>query len=109
MHNMAVNVDPVFPPLDGSVTIPETIAFHWKHNPEHTIFAFNSDGSDEISEISYLEFGRACHRVAHHVRPGRAGPDNEVVGFVGLADTIMYQAITIGLMRAGLVVSRIQY
>ncbi|RDB20739.1 Non-canonical non-ribosomal peptide synthetase FUB8 [Hypsizygus marmoreus] len=95
--------EPVLPPIDGSVTIPESIEFHWKHNAELPIFVFNRDGSDEVTEISYLEFGRACHRVAHHVRPRREGKDGEVVAFIALADTIVYQAITVGLMRAGLV------
>jgi acyl-CoA synthetase (AMP-forming)/AMP-acid ligase II len=94
-----------YPPLNGSITLPETIDFHLKHNPQLPIYAFNQDGSDEITEISYLEFGRACDRVAHLLRPQR-GEDRPVVAFIALADTIMYQAITIGMMRAGLVVSR---
>ncbi|GLB38113.1 putative acetyl-CoA synthetase-like protein [Lyophyllum shimeji] len=100
---MPVEKDPIPPPVDGSVTIPETIDFHWKHNADLAIFAFNRDGTDEVTEITYLEFGRACHRVAHHVRPARAGPDGEVVAFIALADTIVYQAVTVGLMVAGLV------
>ncbi|KAG6888349.1 hypothetical protein C0995_009042 [Termitomyces sp. Mi166 len=94
---------PVFPPVDGSVIIPETIDFHLKNNAELSIFAYNKEGSSEVTEITYLEFGRACHRVAHLVRPGRAGPDHEIVAFIALADTIVYQAVTVGLMIAGLV------
>lgn len=96
---------PISPPFDGSVTIPETLEFHWKHNADLPVFAFNRDGSNEITEISFLEFGRACHRVAHHIRPERAGPDGQVVAFIGLVDTISYQAVSVGMMRAGLVVS----
>ncbi|KAF8054252.1 putative aminoadipate reductase [Lyophyllum atratum] len=100
---MSTEKDPVLPPVDGSITIPESIDFHWNHNADLSIFAFNRDGTDDVTEITYLEFGRACHRVAHHVRPGRAGPDGEVVAFIALTDTIMYQAITVGLITAGLV------
>ncbi|KAG6899436.1 hypothetical protein C0993_010311 [Termitomyces sp. T159_Od127] len=94
---------PVFPPLDGSVTIPESIDFNWQHNADLPVYAYETDGSGKITEITFLEFGRACHRVAHLVRPGRTGPDREVVAFIALADTMVYQAVTIGLMVAGLV------
>ncbi|KAG6852048.1 hypothetical protein C0991_003596 [Blastosporella zonata] len=100
---MTTKLEPAFPPTDGSLTIPECIDFHWKHNSKLSIFAYNEDGSDQVTEIKYLEFGRACHRVAHHIRPGRTGSDQEVVAFIALADTIVYQAITVGLITAGLV------
>ncbi|KNZ79425.1 L-aminoadipate-semialdehyde dehydrogenase large subunit [Termitomyces sp. J132] len=100
---MTIPQEPVCPPLDGSVTIPETIDFHWKHNAELPMFTYSREGSSEVTEITYLEFGRACHRVAHLVRPIRAGPDREIVAFIALADTIVYHAVTIGLMIAGLV------
>ncbi|KAG6810396.1 putative NRPS-like protein biosynthetic cluster [Tricholoma furcatifolium] len=100
---MSTEQDPVLPPVDGSLTIPETIHFHWKHNSDLSVFVYNIDGSSDVTEISYLEFGRACHRVAHLVRPTRTGPDQEVVAFLALADTVVYQAITVGLMTAGLV------
>ncbi|KNZ74034.1 Linear gramicidin synthase subunit D [Termitomyces sp. J132] len=100
---MTIPQEPVCPPLDGSVTIPETIDFHWKHNAELPMFTYSKEGSSEVTEITYLEFGRACHRVAHLVRPRRAGSDREIVAFIALADTIVYHAVTIGLMIAGLV------
>ncbi|KAG6906942.1 putative NRPS-like protein biosynthetic cluster [Tephrocybe rancida] len=103
---MATERDPALPPVDGSLTLPETLDFHWEHNPDLSIFAYNKDGSEEVTEITYLEFGRACHRVAHHVRPGRHGRDQEILAFIALADTIVYQAITVGIITAGLVVSR---
>ena len=99
----------VFPPTDCSVTLPETIDFHVKHNPSHPVFVFSEDGKADVTNITYLEFGRATDRVAHHVRPGRAGPDGEVVAVVALSDTLLYHAITLGIMRAGLVVSKRLY
>ncbi|KAG6864081.1 hypothetical protein C0993_009449, partial [Termitomyces sp. T159_Od127] len=100
---MSLREEPVFPPLDGSVTIPESVDFNLQHNADLSMFAYEAGGSNKVTEISFLEFGRACHRVAHLVRPGRAGPDREIVAFIALADTIVYQAVTIGLMIAGLV------
>lgn len=102
---MTLRREPVFPPLDGSVIIPESIDFNWQHNADLPMFAYETDGSSNVTEITFLEFGRACHRVARLVRPGRLGPDQEIVAFIALADTIVYQAVTVGLMIAGLVVS----
>jgi len=97
---------PVFPPTDGSVNLPETLDFHTKHNSDKPLYVFTKDDtSNDVTEITFLEFARACHRVAHVVRPNRAGPDGLVVAFMALADTILYQAITMGLIKAGLVVS----
>ncbi|KAG6867616.1 hypothetical protein C0993_000497 [Termitomyces sp. T159_Od127] len=102
---MSLLREPVFPPLDGSVTIPESIDFNWKHNADLPMFAYEMDSdSNKVTEITFLEFGRACHRVAHLVRPERAGPDQEVIAVIALADTIVYQAVMVGLMVAGLVV-----
>ncbi|KAF8869423.1 putative aminoadipate reductase [Infundibulicybe gibba] len=96
--------DPVFPPLDGSVTIPEVIDFNATHNADFPIFAYSRDDSpSETTEISYLEFSRACHRVAQVLRPGRSGAEGEVVALVALTDTVQYQALTIGMTKAGLV------
>ncbi|KAG6878054.1 putative NRPS-like protein biosynthetic cluster [Termitomyces sp. T159_Od127] len=100
---MALRREPIFPPLDGSVTIPESVDFNWQHNADLPMFAYEMDGSSKVTEITFLEFGRACHRVAHLVRPGRAGSDREIVAFIALADTIVYQAVTIGVMIAGFV------
>lgn len=101
---MGARREPINPPLDGSLTIPEVIDFHSKHNPELPIYVFSPEGSDEIVQVSYLEFARACDRVAHLLRPHRSGEDKQVVAFIALADTLVYQAVTIGMMRAGLVV-----
>lgn len=102
---MSLRQVPVFPPLDGSVTIPESVDFNLKHNANLPMYVYETDGSGKVTEITFLEFGRACHRVAHLVRPRRVGPDQEIVAFIALADTIVYQAVTVGLMIAGLVVS----
>ncbi|KAF8953018.1 putative aminoadipate reductase [Flammula alnicola] len=50
---------------------------------------------EDVTEISYLEFGRACHRVAHHFGPRfLSGHGRLVVAFIALADTLLYQAVT---------------
>lgn len=96
--------DAAIPPLDGSVTIPDTLDFHWEHNPTLPIYAYPGEGADEITTISYLEFGRACHRVAHALNPDPRSPKREVVAIIALVDTVLYHAVVVGLMKAGLVV-----
>lgn len=98
--------DFVYPPLDGSITIPETIEFHWKHNADLPAYAFSKDGNRSITEISYLEFGRACHRVAHYVGSKfQSAGGKPVVALIALTDTLLYQAICVGIMKAGFIVS----
>ncbi|KDR79170.1 hypothetical protein GALMADRAFT_1363110 [Galerina marginata CBS 339.88] len=93
----------VFPQADGSVTLPETVDFHRKHNPYSSLYIFSEDGKPDVTNVTQLEFGRAADRVAHHLRPARNGPDGQVVAFVALSDTLLYQAVTIGIMRAGMI------
>ncbi len=95
----------VAPPTDGSVNLPETVDFHRQHNPSLPIYAFTKDRASNTPEISYLEFGRACDRVAHYLRSGRRGPEREPVAIMALSDTLLYQTLVVGIMRAGLIVS----
>lgn len=99
------------PPLDEYFTIPEAVDFHSEHNADHPMYAFSADDRPHIiTTISYLEFARASHRVAHAARPrGASRKDGQVVAVIALVDTISYQAITVGLMRAGLVVGGISH
>ncbi|CAA7265482.1 unnamed protein product [Cyclocybe aegerita] len=91
------------PPQDGSVTLPEAVDYHRKQHPTRPMFVFQADGRPDITEVSYLEFARATDRVAHYLRPGRKGPEGQVVGLVALSDTLLYHAVTIGIMRAGMI------
>ena len=101
---MLYSRDPVYPPLDGTVNVPETIEFNWIHNADYPAFVYSEDGANHITEISNLEFGRACHRAAHALRPGYATAIRPTVGFIALTDVLLYQAIVIGMMRANIVV-----
>jgi acyl-CoA synthetase (AMP-forming)/AMP-acid ligase II len=96
--------NPLVPPTDGTVTLPEAFAFHAKHNSDRTLYAFHKDGADELTNVNYFEFLRAADRVAHYIRPGRRGSEAEVMAVVALSDTLLYEAVIIGLLRAGVVV-----
>jgi acyl-CoA synthetase (AMP-forming)/AMP-acid ligase II len=95
---------PVYPPLDGTVLLPDLPDFNLQHNPTLPAFVY-SLAPNSNTQISFLEFARACHRVAHAVRPNRAGPEGEIVGLIANTDTILYLALVAGMVRAGVVVS----
>ncbi|EKM50221.1 uncharacterized protein PHACADRAFT_153694 [Phanerochaete carnosa HHB-10118-sp] len=96
--------NPVRPPLDGSIpVIPAFIDFHAEHNPDRP-WAILSAGHEKPSEaVSFAEFARATHRVAHKLRPDRSGPENAVVAVVVNCDSVVYLALLAGMIRAGLV------
>ncbi|KAF9059347.1 putative nonribosomal peptide synthetase [Rhodocollybia butyracea] len=91
----------VKPPFRHYTTVPQLLEFHYEHNPAQPVFVFADE--DALTEITYLEYIRACHRVAHFVRPHRTGPDRAVVAVVALADNLIYDSISVGIIHAGLV------
>ncbi|KAF5371510.1 hypothetical protein D9615_009619 [Tricholomella constricta] len=94
----------VLPPINEDLFIPDVIDFNFKNNAEQPFYMFaDPEAPSGVSVITHLEFGRAAHRIAHALRPNRSGVDGQVVAFIALADTILYQAITVGLIVAGLV------
>ncbi|KAF8838011.1 acetyl-CoA synthetase-like protein [Paxillus ammoniavirescens] len=93
-----------FPPLDCSLLFPDLINFHMERNPTFPMFMYpNEMVPDTTTEISFLEFGRAAHRVAHILRPSRQGPDGQVVMVIANTDTILHHAVVTGISIAGLV------
>jgi hypothetical protein len=97
----------LYPPLDGTITIPETIEFHWQNNLDLPAFVFHEEGkaTNDITEITYLEFGRACHRVSNVMnRRFSAVTGRPVVAFMALVDSLLYQVISMGLMKSGFIV-----
>ena len=99
---------PIRPPLDGSLSVlPGFVDFHAEHNPQHP-WATLSAGQEQpgVETVSFSEFARATHRIAHQLRPNRAGPENEVVAVLINCDSVLYLALLAGMMRAGLVVRR---
>ena len=93
------------PPLDGSLNlIPGFLDFHAKHNPDAPFAIFPAISGNGTTQLSYTAMSDASHRIAHILRPQRKGPDGEVVGLILHCDTIMYLAVLIGVIRAGMIV-----
>ncbi|KAJ6487136.1 putative aminoadipate reductase [Mycena vitilis] len=90
------------PHLDCSLSFDEILDQHIAHGNRSVAFSF-SDVIGQATDITHFEFARAAHRVAHLLRPGRRGPEGQVVGIVALADVLVYQTIVAGCIKAGLV------
>ncbi|KAG2140138.1 putative aminoadipate reductase [Suillus clintonianus] len=98
-HRSSVN----YPPLDGSLLLPELVEFNAQHNSDVTFFVYEKSDSNDLVSISHSDFHQACHRAAQEIRPGRTGADNEVVALIGNSDTLLYQTVFMGIIFAGLV------
>lgn len=98
---------PVLPPLDCSLLFSELVNFHMQNNPTLPMFVYADDKASDhhVTEITFLEFGRAAHRIAHTLRPRRDGDEGQVVMLIANCDTILSHAVVAGMIISGLVVS----
>ncbi|KAF5384130.1 hypothetical protein D9615_003351 [Tricholomella constricta] len=93
---------PVLPTLHEDFQIPDIVDFNLKNNPEQPFYTYSDHKAPSgLAVITHLEFGRATHRAAHALRPNRADADGQVVAIIALVDTVVYQAILVGLIVAG--------
>lgn len=92
------------PPFDSDLGLPEVVNFHLKHNPQ-AINYVHASATNQLLTISRLEFGRACHRIAHSLLSDTSNSPGAVMAIVALADPILYHAAIVGCMMVGLVVS----
>ncbi|KIP12189.1 hypothetical protein PHLGIDRAFT_371020 [Phlebiopsis gigantea 11061_1 CR5-6] len=98
-------MEDTLPPLDGSLpTIPDVADYVASRSPDRPWFVFPSkDDPKESAQISCAEMVEASHRIAHILRPGRKGPEREVIALLLNTDTVLYAAVLLGLLRAGFV------
>lgn len=94
----------VYPTLDGSVLLADLPDFNLRHNGTLTAYTY-SESPGSMTSISFLEFARASHRVAHAVRPEPAVCNGEIVAVIANTDTLLYSTLMAGMVRAGIVVS----
>ncbi|KAJ7625844.1 acetyl-CoA synthetase-like protein, partial [Roridomyces roridus] len=90
------------PPLDFSLTLDGIIDFHISTENQGIAYSF-ADGEGHIIDITRFEFARAAHRVAHLLRPQRRGPDRQTLGIIAMADSVVYQTVVAGCIKAGIV------
>jgi hypothetical protein len=93
-----------YPPLDGSLLLPEMLEFNAQHNSDVTFYVYDKPDSSDLVSISHLDFYQASLRAAQKIRPGHAGADKEVVALLGNFDTLLFHTVFMGTIFAGLVV-----
>lgn len=97
---------PAFPPLDGSISVlPGFVDFHAAHNPDRPFAVFPPSPDLSVSAVSFAEFAQATHRVARALQPDGHARSGEVVAILVNCDALLYVALIVGAVRAGLVVS----
>lgn len=98
---------PLLAPLDGSLsTLVDFVDFHAENNPDLPWLVFPSAASaGELSHISFAAMAKASDQIAHILRPGKCGPDGQIVAVLLHTDTAIYVAIMLGIIRAGHIVS----
>lgn len=94
----------VRPPTDGSISLERIIDFHLDNNPNHPFAILYDVHSRSQSTLTYKQLAHAVHRVAHLLNPGANIPQGTNIAIFVSADTIVYIALVLGAMRAGLVV-----
>ncbi|KAJ7636836.1 putative aminoadipate reductase [Roridomyces roridus] len=90
------------PPLDCSLNFGEIVDFHLSHENRGTAYSF-PDQEGRVTDISRFEFTRAAHRVAHLLRPQRQGAEGQRLAIIALTDSLIYQTVVAGCLRAGIV------
>ncbi|KAF8889051.1 hypothetical protein BD779DRAFT_1469959 [Infundibulicybe gibba] len=97
----------IYPPLDGSLTVPELYDFHLENNPDHPVFVF-ANGSGSLTRLHYSQVVPAAHEAARCVaRLTNVNLDFElsphpVVAILAASDTITYFTTILGMLRAGI-------
>ncbi|KAJ6534650.1 putative aminoadipate reductase [Mycena vulgaris] len=87
-------------PDTSTLTLPEVLNVRMDDSPDSPMYVYAVEGEENITTISYLEFGRASHRASHALFPENTA-SQEVIALIGLVDTIVYQAISMGIIVAG--------
>ncbi|KAJ7636839.1 acetyl-CoA synthetase-like protein [Roridomyces roridus] len=89
-------------PLDCSLNFAEIIDFHLSQENRGTAYSF-TDEKGCVTDVSRFEFARAAHRVAHLVRPGREGSEGQRLAIIASTDSLIYQTLVAGCLKAGVV------
>lgn len=87
----------------SQLNLPDLLDFHLEHNPDFPVFVYAEPVSTRTTEIRMLEYVRAAHRIGKAIR-GDSQP-GDVIAIVANIDALVYSALIVGIMKAGLVVS----
>jgi hypothetical protein len=98
---------PLFILPQGDLLLHELLDYRTFHDGSKPMFTFAFPGEEDLTEISFSDFGKAVHQVARLVRPDPFdGRDNEVIAILAHIDSLAYHILTMSIIRAGLTVGR---
>ncbi|KAJ6491543.1 putative aminoadipate reductase [Mycena vulgaris] len=75
-------------PSRAFMSIPDLVARNCETDPSRPFYIYAQPGSEEVTAITHLEFGRATHRAANILRPNREGQNGEVVAVLALSEPL---------------------
>lgn len=93
-----------FPPTNGTVDPAHAIDFNLNKNSDHLFAVLYDLKSTSKTELTFGQLARAAHLAAHVINPGAAIPQGTNVGILVSTSSVMYIAMVLGVIRAGLVV-----
>ncbi|KAJ3824337.1 acetyl-CoA synthetase-like protein [Lentinula raphanica] len=101
--SFVLNRATIFPAIgdETQLNVPDLLDFNLENNPDFPLYVYPSADSSGIVEVRMLEFVRATHRVGNIVR--KNSQPGEVVAIVANIDALLYAALVVGIMKAGLV------
>jgi ATP-dependent protease HslVU (ClpYQ) peptidase subunit len=85
-----------------ALTVAELIDYYLEHHTGDTFTVFPGEhAGDELSHLSFLEFGRASHRFARAIYPDAPVNKKEAACVIINADSLMWITAIAGIIRAG--------
>lgn len=93
-----------FPSADGSVSPALAIDFGLDQNFARLFAVLYDLKSATKTDLTFGQVARAAHLAAHLINPGATIPQGTHVGILVSTSSVVYIALILGTMRAGLVV-----
>ena len=93
-----------FPPLDGTLTLPEIFDFAAEHSSNHTVFLYPND-DDTVEHVNYTQVVRGIQRVGRVLSGLNLPPPapGKTIAIFAQLETISYFTLIHGIIRAGYV------
>ena len=94
----------MLPPTNGSLPLNKLVDFHLVNNSEQPWVVLSATESTPETTVTYKQLAYAVHRAAHIINPNGSIRQGSKVAIMATTGTIVYLAIILGVMRAGLIV-----
>ncbi|KAF8601147.1 acetyl-CoA synthetase-like protein [Ceratobasidium sp. AG-I] len=91
------------PPINNSVSPAFAVDFNLERNSSHIFAVLHDLKTSANTNLDFGQVTRAAHLAAHLINPGAVIPQGTNVGILVSTSSVMYIALVLGVMRAGLV------